>query len=330
MAAIEMAPGRVYSWDELGAVFGFKGNYLGSAGGMPISAKTDSVLLITHPEGGKTFDYGDHWDGRDLIYTGKGQRGDQQRSGANLDVAENRRALYAFEAAGPKMLRYLGSPRCVEERVERAPDSGGTLRDVLRFRLRFPRDQGRSHVADASEAPARRRGHRTVTERQARRFDPGAPPSAPVPSATRLDPAEIAALQEKAVDAHFQALCGLNDWLERSGWHGIEEIPAAIDLRATAPDGSRVIFEVKSITDSNETSQMRGALAQLLEYRLEYGAPDDQTCAVVNRQLSARRLRLLEGLGVPVLVVSEGGVKAGNDLGWRMVAGPDPDEAEGA
>jgi hypothetical protein len=53
---------------------------------MPVSAVTDSVLLITHPNGGKSFDYKDYWDGDDLIYTGRGKVGDQQRSGPNLDV----------------------------------------------------------------------------------------------------------------------------------------------------------------------------------------------------------------------------------------------------
>jgi hypothetical protein len=30
-------------------------NYLSAAGGMPVSRATDSVLLITHPGGGKSF-----------------------------------------------------------------------------------------------------------------------------------------------------------------------------------------------------------------------------------------------------------------------------------
>lgn len=57
----------VYSWDELGAVFGFSPRYLSAAGGMPVSAATNSVFLTTFPNGGKSFDYKDHWDGPDLI-----------------------------------------------------------------------------------------------------------------------------------------------------------------------------------------------------------------------------------------------------------------------
>jgi predicted RNA-binding protein with PUA-like domain len=34
---VDLEPGRVYSWDELGAVFSFKPDYLSVTGGMPVS-----------------------------------------------------------------------------------------------------------------------------------------------------------------------------------------------------------------------------------------------------------------------------------------------------
>jgi hypothetical protein len=37
----------------------------------------NALLLITHPGGGKSFDYDDYWDGADLMYTGRGKKGDQ-------------------------------------------------------------------------------------------------------------------------------------------------------------------------------------------------------------------------------------------------------------
>lgn len=46
----------------------------------------DAVLLITHPGGARSIDYQDYWEGAELIYTGRGQRGDQRREGANRDV----------------------------------------------------------------------------------------------------------------------------------------------------------------------------------------------------------------------------------------------------
>src|SRR3954454_13106856 len=102
-----LEPGRVYTWEELAETFGFQPNYFAITGGMVPSTATDSLLLITHPGGGKSFDYQDYWDGHHLIYTGKGKVGDQQRTGQNLDVAENRRALFVFEAAGPRRLTFL-------------------------------------------------------------------------------------------------------------------------------------------------------------------------------------------------------------------------------
>ena len=74
-----LEPGRVYSWDELADAFGFKAGIFSVGGGMVPSATTNSLLLITHPAGARTFDYHDHWDGADLIYTGRGKRGNQQR-----------------------------------------------------------------------------------------------------------------------------------------------------------------------------------------------------------------------------------------------------------
>ena len=134
----ELEVGRVYTWEELADAFGFKPAFFSAAGGMVPSAATNSLLLITHPGGGKSFDYEDHWDGADLIYTGRGKVGNQQRGDArNLDVAENRRPLFVFEAAGPRRLLFRGRAVNVEERTGRAPDDEGAMRDVLLFRLRF-------------------------------------------------------------------------------------------------------------------------------------------------------------------------------------------------
>jgi hypothetical protein len=97
--------GRIYSWEELADAFGFKPGFFAMAGGMVPSAATGALLLITHPGGGRWFDYQDHWAGADLIYTGRGQHGDQRRDDArNLVVAENRRPLFVFQAAGPRRL----------------------------------------------------------------------------------------------------------------------------------------------------------------------------------------------------------------------------------
>ena len=128
---------EIYSWPEISDVFGFRPNYLSVAGGMISLPRHDTLLLITHPGGGRSFDYEDYWDGDDLIYTGKGQIGDQKLMGQNLDVAKNRRTLQVFEAAGARQLKYLGRAVCVDSWRARAPDKQSTDREILRFRLAF-------------------------------------------------------------------------------------------------------------------------------------------------------------------------------------------------
>lgn len=94
--------GRGYTWEDLASLFGFKPAYLGAAGGMIPRPEHDAVLLVTHPGGGKSFNYEDYWDGEDLIYTGRGKTGNQSLDGANGDVAENfaSRALACSNASG--------------------------------------------------------------------------------------------------------------------------------------------------------------------------------------------------------------------------------------
>jgi hypothetical protein len=114
-------------------------------------------------------------------------------------------------------------------------------------------------------------------------------------------------------------LAYLQQRLLDAGWDGVEEIPAAIDLRATSPNGERVIFEAKTASDSNETSQLRGGLAQLLEYRVEYGKRDDLLCVVVDREISLRRARLLDAFEVAVLLVTSDDWRSVNDWGSELL-----------
>jgi hypothetical protein len=95
-ARLGLEVGRVYTAEELGAILGFSPYYLRAAGGMVSVPHEQSLLLITHGDQDASFEYGDYWDGEDLVYTGRGQDGDQVLTGANLDVAENRRNLWKF------------------------------------------------------------------------------------------------------------------------------------------------------------------------------------------------------------------------------------------
>ena len=53
-------------------------------------------------------------------------------------------------------------------------------------------------------------------------------------------------------------------------------MPNAIDLEARRPDGVRVIFEAKTISDDNELSQTRSGFARLHEYRFEHRDPSNE------------------------------------------------------
>src|SRR4051794_21539182 len=134
-------------------------------------------------------------------------------------------------------------------------------------------------------------------------------------AASVLDPGELLGLREKARQGHHAVLARLHQGLTATGWRDLEEIPAAIDLRGTSPAAMRAIFEAETISDSNETSQCRAALAQLLEYRLDYGHPDDRVCVVVDAAPSPRRLEVLDRLGVAVVQADDHRLVALNEAG---------------
>lgn len=140
---------NVYTWDELGESFEFDPAWLGAVGGMAPRPAQDALLLITHPGGGKAFDYDDYWDDKtgDLIYTGRGLTGDQQLQGANKQLAENTLRNFVFVAAGTRRLRFAGIADCREYSWGSGPDRDGIIRKFLRFRLRMRRDESPTQLA---------------------------------------------------------------------------------------------------------------------------------------------------------------------------------------
>jgi hypothetical protein len=270
---------------------------------------------MTHPGGAKSFDYQDYWDGADLIYTGRGKLGDQDRDDPrNLDVAENRRPLFVFEAAGPRRLLFRGRAINVEERTGRAPDDEGAMRTVLLFRLRF------DTTATATPTPARPDDAVAAERpREARPFRDEPPTQVAVPAREPPDPDMVAARREQANQDHHAIVRALNNLLTSLECSDVAEIPGAIDLWATGRDGLRMIFEVKTISPSNELSQTRSSFAQLYEYRMQYGDPRDELCLVVDRALSLRRQKILDSFGVAVLVNNGGDFQAGNDHGSHLI-----------
>ncbi len=153
-----------------------------------------------------------------------------------------------------------------------------------------------------------------------RLFDPTRIVESFVVNDPRSSAEEIAKLQEQATRGHHEILALLHKYLADSGWVDIEEIPGAIDLWAISPSKTRVIFEAKTITESNEIDQCRAALAQLLEYRFFFGRPTDQLCLIVDRQTGSSRVAFLESAPIAVVAVNDRGVRGVGARGNHMLA----------
>ena len=152
--------------------------------------------------------------------------------------------------------------------------------------------------------------------RRPRPFDPDARPRDKPPGEVALSRDELEARREKATQGHHELLARAHAYLRVTGWTGLAEIPLAIDLQGISPLGLPVIFEAKTITDTNEIRQCRAGLAQLLEYRQDYGNPNDTLCLLVDGDISERRADLLDRLGIGLVVVYvDGCVVALNHLG---------------
>lgn len=327
--APKLVVGRTYTWDELGRRFGFSPRYFSVGGGMLALKKLNILLVVTHLGGAKSFDYGDYWDGRELVYTGKGLNGPQMMRGENRDAAENRRTNYVFAHAGSHRLTFLGIGRCIDWRPDTAPGRDGIARRIFRFRFAF---NGVSPRPGSTSAARRRSNAGTSTRPQApppraavrrpREFDPDRPPRSysNVAAGPGRTAEETGALKEKAVEAHHQILVELHKALRAAGWLEITEIPAAIDLQGQAPSGIRVLFEAKTLSGKNESDQVRRALAQLLEYRFLYGLPEDELCLVTNGPIDERRDRLLHALGIEFAWVDSGGFHTSGSLFRSAVA----------
>lgn len=305
----DLQAGNVYSWAELGRRFGFASNYLSVAGGMISRPEQNALLLITHPGGARSFNYDDAWDGRDLIYTGRGKRGDQRYEGQNRDVGENARELHVFEPAGVRALLYLGQATCIETWHQLAPDLAGHERSVLRFRLRFRRRDALAGMNQSTLPNGFGGGTRSASSRP---FDPKRPPRPPRQPMSERAPEEVARLHEKANVGHYRILVVLHAKLQAAGWSELEELRTAYDLWGRDREGQRVIFEAKTLRDGTERTRARTGLAQLLEYRYRYGTSDDRLCLVTDAALSGERTAFLEHLGIAVAVVRGNDVYAGS------------------
>lgn len=143
--------------------------------------------------------------------------------------------------------------------------------------------------------------------RTGREFDTTFVPMHTSRSAEPADPSKALARREQSHRAHQRLVGSLNTFLKHAGWTDVEALPGAIDLWGRHPRRRlRVIFECKStgvIPRASELEQSRSGLAQLLEYRFDYGEPSDALCLVTDGALSNRRIRFLETLGIACISI---------------------------
>ncbi len=107
VTAIKLTRDSRYSWEQIADQFDFEPGYISVAGGMISRPELGALLLITHAGGARANVYGDYWDGDELVYTGRGKRGDQKRDGQNRDLGDNQKDVFVFEPDAHRELRYL-------------------------------------------------------------------------------------------------------------------------------------------------------------------------------------------------------------------------------
>ncbi|GAA3635713.1 hypothetical protein [Microlunatus ginsengisoli] len=227
--------------------------------GVSPSARTPNVLIFTDPQSGEQHGYFDSWreDGF-FYYTGRGQRGNQTFTSGNLAILnyqQDGRALRLFEGARG-IVTYAGRFELAEDQAwveEIAPETGGgPKRRVIVFRL--------SPVLESDPAPTKA-GGRTEVGRPFRRRDDEKSPAPAQPRST--DPDVVG----RGLNAHRRLENLLAESASASGFQPLDPSvdDPAFDVAWT--QGARMtVCEVKSITDGNQTGQLRLGLGQVLDY----------------------------------------------------------------
>lgn len=230
-------------------------------GGIAPSRSTDNVLVFSDPTVGHQHGYFDHWEGEVFHYCGEGQTGDQEMKRGNkaiLEHEEQGRALRVFDGAGGEVI-YVGEFGLDPEQVwyyDRAPESDGdAMRNVIMFRL-IPEGEF-YHEGEVIEPddlqPELDEGYRPAQEDVSPK---AAEASAPDPEAV-----------QRSVQCHAQIQNQIAEEAEARGYDprspGAGDPP--FDVGWWEGDVF-VLVEVKSLHESNETSQLRTGLGQVLDY----------------------------------------------------------------
>lgn len=230
-------------------------------GGISPCRPTPNVLVFSDPDVGHQHGYFDHWEGDVFHYCGEGQKGDQEMKRGNkaiLEHEEQGRALRVFAGVGGEVT-YVGEFELHPEQAwyyDRAPESDGdAMRDVIMFRL-VPKGEfhHEGEVVEPDELqPELDEGYRTAQEDASPK---AAEASAPDPEAVQRSIQSHAQIQnqiaEEAVAQGYEPCSpGAGDPPFDVGWWEGDVF---------------VLVEVKSLQKSNETSQLRTGLGQVLDY----------------------------------------------------------------
>lgn len=162
----DLAVGQTYAFDAVAYVFEMKAAVLTWQGGIISRPKQQALLVVTRPNL-ESIDYHDYWEGDDLVYGARGQRGDQRLEGVNRLLCDNSRRNFVFETLGNATMRYRGAARTVAHWWARAADVDKNERAVIRFLLRFGQsadDIGDDLVASLGETSGGTEGQRILRQ----------------------------------------------------------------------------------------------------------------------------------------------------------------------
>lgn len=270
-----------------------------SRGGITGSRTTPNVLIFSDLAVGRQHGYFDHWEGPVFHYCGKGQRGDQEMTGVNRSILEHvdqGRDLRVFEGA-KGVVRYIGNFGLDPEKPwywECAPESGGgPTRNVIMFRL-IP-------IAEFFDHDTIKRREDLVPGLITPYRPVGPSPSLKPPKPARWDPD----LSGRGHEAHRRLQDELASVAKSRGFDVLSPGPGdpAFDIGWREGD-TVVIVEIKSLTRTNESRQLRLGLGQILDYEdacLRGGLQVRPTLAVEEQPRDPRWRDICQAHGVDLI-----------------------------
>lgn len=247
-----LTPGELVRRMDVHAQYGGSGQ-----GGISPSRESPNILIFTDPRSGQFHGYYDRWaeDGT-FRYTGEGQRGRQEFVRGNRairDHAEQGRRLRLFDGSKGNV-RYVGEFVLDETQpysYSEAPETNnGPMRQVIQFHLVRAE---RSEPIAVSTLPVGDSYRPADESIQPALAQPGAP-----------DPDLIG----RNLNAHRRLQNDLAKALlerDRTPLSPSPEDPD-FDIAWRDADGTLAVCEVKSLTDANETRQLRMGVGQILDY----------------------------------------------------------------